>query len=54
MAFIIIIISCHLSFKCVNTAHRLPHKYISLVVKAKDQIDCKLKITGTKLTVTKM
>ena len=54
MTFIIIIFSCHLSFKWANNAHRLLHKYILLVVNGRDQIDYKLKIRGTKLTATKI
>ena len=54
VASIIIIFSCHLSFKYANNAHRLPHKHIPLVINGNDQIDYKLKITEIKLTVTKM
>ena len=37
MSFIIIIIfSCHVSFKCANNAHHLPHKHIPLVVNCRD------------------
>ena len=37
MSFIIIIIfSCHISFKCANNAHHLPHKHIPLVVNWRD------------------
>ena len=36
MSFIIIIFSCHISFKCANNIHRLPHKHIPLVVNYRD------------------
>ena len=40
--------------KCDNSVHHLTRKHFSLVVNGKNQIDCKLKITWTKLIATKM
>ena len=38
--------------KCANHIHHLPRRHFPLVFNGRDQIDCKLKIIGIKLTAT--
>ena len=54
MVFLIAIKYYFISYVCANCAHHLPYRHFPLVVNCREQIDYKLKITMTELTIIKI